>query len=53
MICIKAVQGRYNKVSKKILPRGRGVTYIKSPIKEGATNTQPIYKKNRGFPTIF
>jgi hypothetical protein len=29
MICFKAVQGRYKKVSKKSLPIGRSVTYIK------------------------
>jgi hypothetical protein len=59
MICFKAVQGRYDKVSKKMLPIGREVIYIKSakpemendsPIKEGATNTQPIYNtKSRIF----
>jgi hypothetical protein len=48
MICSKAVQGRYNEVSKQILSIGTGVTYIK-----GTTNTQPIYKTLADFFPFF
>jgi hypothetical protein len=63
MICFKAVQGRHNEVSKKILPIGTGVTYIKKNQTENGKR-QPyqgrryeyaahLQKKIADFPPFF